>query len=217
MTQVSQLCLQKLFLQVVAAWGKSFPLELSWGPWKGCQQINASSRPLVTSCTSPKLSATKVLLSPSPLLNLHRNLGVSQFPGARTFHSGCGNLFRHCLCELRGRAVLFVGLAQHLPSPSGGYSLCIKDEEAVKTLAQHLALACRFWPILPLISVISKRVVCSQCSSQVEGTSGEKWNEGGWRWFWELLVCCLSSFAAPGLSESTGRDAFSTTLTSGWV
>lgn len=170
MTQVSQLSLEKIFLQVVAAWVKSFSLELSWGPWKGCQQIiqfNTSSRPHVISCTSPKLSATKVLFSPSPLLNLHRNLGVSQLPGARTFRSGCGSLFRHCFCELRGHAVLFVGLAQHLPSPSGGYSLCIKDEKAVKTLAQHLALACRFWPMLPLISVISKRVVCSQCSSQV--------------------------------------------------
>lgn len=166
MTQVSQLCIQKIFLQVVAAWGKSFPLELSWGPWKGCQQIiqfNTSCSPHVTSCASPKLSVTQVLLSRSPLLNL----GVSQLPGAGTFRSGCGSLFRHCLCELRGRAVLLVGLAQPLPSPSGGYSLCIEDEEAVRTLAQHLALACRFGPILPLISVISKPVVCSQCSSQV--------------------------------------------------
>lgn len=144
---------KKMFLQVVAAWGKSFPLDLSWSPWKGCQQIiqfNTVSRSHVTPCTSPKLSATKVLLSPSPVLNL----GVSQLPGAGTFRSGCGSLLRHCLRELRGGAVLFVGLAQHLPSPSGGYSLCIKDQQAVKTLAQHLALACKFWPILPLISYL---------------------------------------------------------------
>lgn len=142
MTQVSQLCLQKKF-QVVAARNKSFPLELSWGPWKGCQQIiqfNTSSSPHVASCTSPKLSATKVVLSPSPLLNL----GVSHLPGARTFRSGCGSLFRQCLCELGGRAVLSVGLAQHLPSASGGYSRCMRDEQAVRTLAQLLALPVGF-------------------------------------------------------------------------
>lgn len=67
----------------------------------------------------------------------------------------------------------------HSPCPPLGAATAVKDEQGWQDVGTAPCPACRLWPILPLISVISKPVVCSQCSSQVCGTSAGKRKEGG--------------------------------------